>query len=217
MFPLQNQGTQPAFFWCTFRIIRTTGLYKVGNLAWEESFAVMELLDIHGPFSRPTLSTSCNSSFFYIPLGGYLLNCSAKPSGRLNASGKLWVAGSNSHMHYGVDGVSHPGDSIVQVALFSGKPLVGYTFCHPWVFFEWVWNLSPNLCFLVVRMHIGTKLKKMCFHTSCVFLGVPNKMKQPMTFWAFVALFWKWSFFVSENFWQYKACITSYSLVLILN
>ena len=94
---------------------------------------------------------------------------------------------------------------------------IHYTFCHPWVFFEWVWNLSPNLCFLVVRMHIGTKLKKMCFHTSCVFLGVPNKMKQPMTFWAFVALFWKWSFFVSENFWQYKACITSYSLVLILN
>ena len=34
MFPLQNQGTQPVLFWCTFRIIITTGLYKVGNLAW---------------------------------------------------------------------------------------------------------------------------------------------------------------------------------------
>ena len=41
-----------------------------------------------------------------------------------------------------------PGDSIV--ALFSGKPLVGYTFCHPWAFFEglrtfwgfqWIWAL----------------------------------------------------------------------------
>ena len=41
-----------------------------------------------------------------------------------------------------------PGDSIV--ALFSGKPLVGYTFCHPWTFFEglrtfwgfqWIWAL----------------------------------------------------------------------------
>ena len=40
------------------------------------------------------------------------------------------------------------GDSIV--ALFSGKPLVGYTFCHPWAFFEglrtfwgfqWIWAL----------------------------------------------------------------------------
>ena len=31
---LQNQGTQPGFFWCNFRIIITTGLYKVGNLAW---------------------------------------------------------------------------------------------------------------------------------------------------------------------------------------
>ena len=41
-----------------------------------------------------------------------------------------------------------PGDSIV--ALFSGNPLVGYTFCHPWAFFEglrtfwgfqWIWAL----------------------------------------------------------------------------
>ena len=81
-----------------------------------------------------------------------------------------------------------PGDSIV--ALFSGKPLVGYTFCHPWVFFEglrtfwgfqWIWALFG------VQTHFTPSY--LCWHASAVW--APKRWFRAVGPWEYWRVPWR--------------------------